>query len=136
MQISVKLKRLSRLPFHAGAELAECSYAGLQTLIIDADEAELDRLEQTTDYQQLNLSLWQATFTDAEQLSPALQPLVNGMPLVRVCGEVVARLGADQLLLKLADHPQPLHLWCEQASAVGIGQRLCLQGELHATLPD
>lgn len=136
MQIRVKLKRLSRLPFHAGAELAECDYAGLQTLIIDADEAELDMLEQTTDYQHLNLSLWQAELIDAEQLTPALQPLVNGMPLVRVCGEVVAKLSADQLLLKLADHPKPLHLWCEQASTVSIGQRLCLQGELHATLPD
>lgn len=134
MQIRVKLKRLSRLPFHAGAELAESSYAGIQTLIIDAGETELDELEHATASLQFKLSLWQAEIIYTEELTPALQPLINGMPLIRVCGEVVARLENEQLSLKLNDHPQPLQIWCEQAATVGIGQRLCLQGELHATL--
>lgn len=136
MQISVKLKRFSRLPFHAGAELADSSYPGLTTLIIDADEAELDYLEQTIQPQLLRLSLWQAELIEPDELSPALQPLVHGMPLVRVCGEVVEQLASGQLRIKLADHPQPLQVWCELAASVRPGQRLCLQGELHATVAD
>lgn len=139
MRISVGIKSLSRLPYQAAAVLRNSSYPGLYSLIIDADETELDQLQQQQEQQLpvlLTLSLWQAELAATESLpedAAALYQPLAALPEVWLQGRVGGQLSADTALLQL-ETEQTLMVWFSAPIALEQGSWLCVKGELHATL--
>ena len=137
MQIDAKITRLSRLPYTAGAELAQCSYAGLKTLIIDGDEDDFDAIEQSRQHTfTLRCSLWEAKqlSDDDIQTNPSLQAIVTTLPQVNVSGQIQQIISAEQLLLTLVDSTEPLAVWLNDTQQLSVGQHLNCSGELHASV--
>ena len=140
MRVSVGIKSLSRLPYQAAAVLRNSSYHGLYSLIIDADETELDQLQQQQEQQLpvlLTLSLWQAELAAVESLpedAAALYQPLAALPEVWLQGRVAGQLSADTALLQLETEPAPLMVWFSAPIALEQGRWLCVKGELHATL--
>ncbi|MCT8125928.1 hypothetical protein H1D31_07835 [Alishewanella sp. BS5-314] len=139
MRISVGIKSLSRLPYQAAAVLRNSSYPGLYSLIIDADETELDQLQQQQEQQVpvlLTLSLWQAELAATESLpkdAAALNQPLAALPEVWLQGRVAGQLSADTALLQLEKEQTPLVVWFSSPIALEQGCWLCVKGELHAT---
>lgn len=138
MRISVGIKSLSRLPYQAAAVLRNSSYPGLYSLIIDADETELDQLQQQQEQQlpvRLTLSLWQAELAATESFpedAAALYQPLAALPEVWLQGRVAGQLSADTALLQL-ETEQTLMVWISAPIALEQGSWLCVKGELHAT---
>jgi len=138
MRVSVGIKSLSRLPYQAAAVLRNSSYHGLYSLIIDADETELDQLQQQQEQQLpvlLTLSLWQAELAATESFpedAAALYQPLAALPEVWLQGRVAGQLSADTALLQL-ETEQTLMVWFSAPIALEQGSWLCVKGELHAT---
>lgn len=139
MRVSVGIKSLSRLPYQAAAVLRNSSYHGLYSLIIDADETELDQLQQQQEQQLpvlLTLSLWQAELAATKSLpedAAALYQPLAALPEVWLQGRVAGQLSADTALLQLETEQTPLMVWFSAPIALEQGSWLCVKGELHAT---
>lgn len=139
MRVSVGIKSLSRLPYQAAAVLRNSSYPGLYSLIIDADETELDQLQQQQEQQLpvlLTLSLWQAELAATKSLpedAAALYQPLAALPEVWLQGRVAGQLSADSVLLQLETELTPLMVWFSAPIALEQGNRLRVKGELHAT---
>ncbi|WP_445427280.1 hypothetical protein [Alishewanella sp. HL-SH05] len=137
MQIDTQITKLSRLPYTAGAELAQCSYTGLKALIIDGDEDDFDAIaERRQQTITLRCSLWEAKrlSDDDIQANPSLQAIVASLPQIKVSGVVQQILSDEQLLLRLTDSAEPLPVWLSDTQQLCVGQPLNCCGELHASV--
>lgn len=128
--MQLQIKSLRRLPFQAAAEV-ESPFPALKNIVIDADEAQLDSVEETR-LAVVKLNLWHARPIEIHSAEAVLS-ISNALPEVQICGEVANILSHDCIEIQL-DETHLIKVWSEVALSTKPGDVLAFQGEIHGSI--